>query len=109
MPRHIINSHMQALIDAARDPDYPAEIALVISNRPKAPGLAKAGEAGIQREVINHKDFENREDFEAALHASFIDGVPDLVQKINDTGDYNDEIEGELKKFIEGFKSTGTY
>ena len=40
-------------------------------------------------------------DFEAALHASFIDGVPDLVQKINDTGDYNDEIEGELKKFIE--------
>ena len=40
-------SNMQALIDAARDPDYPAEIALVISNRPKAPGLAKAGEAGI--------------------------------------------------------------
>ena len=48
-------------------------------------------------------------DFETALHASFIDGMPDLVQKINDSGDYNDEIEGELKKFIEGFKSTGTY
>ena len=45
-------------------------------------------------------------DFEAALHASFIDGVPDLVQKINDTGDYNDEIEGELKQFIEAVSYT---
>ncbi|WP_375205751.1 phosphoribosylglycinamide formyltransferase [Hyphococcus sp.] len=72
-------SNMQALIDAARDPDYPAEIALVISNRPKAPGLAKAGEAGIQREVINHKDFENREDFEAALHDALKTAKIDFV------------------------------
>ncbi len=48
-------------------------------------------------------------DFEAALHANFVDGAPDLVQKINETGDFSDEIEAELKKFVEDFKSTGTY
>ena len=56
-------SNLQALIDACADPDYPAEIALVISNRPKAQGLERAGKAGIKREIINHKDFATREDF----------------------------------------------
>ena len=48
-------------------------------------------------------------DFESALHASFGDGASDLAQKINETGDYNEEIEADLKKFVEDFKSTGTY
>ena len=48
-------------------------------------------------------------DFEAALHANFVESASDLAQKINDTGDYNDEIEAELKKFVEDFKATGTY
>ena len=48
-------------------------------------------------------------DFEAALHANFVESASDLAQKINDTGDYNDEIEAELKKFVEDFKTTGTY
>jgi F-type H+-transporting ATPase subunit alpha len=48
-------------------------------------------------------------DFETALHANFVDSASDLAQKINDTGDYNDEIEAELKKFVEYFKATGTY
>ncbi|MEO1135676.1 MAG: phosphoribosylglycinamide formyltransferase [Pseudomonadota bacterium] len=61
-------SNMKALIDACANPDYPAEIVLVISNRPKAQGLELAGNAGIQREIINHKDFETREDFDDALH-----------------------------------------
>lgn len=61
-------SNLQALIAACADPDYPAEIALVISNRPKAQGLDRAGDAGIKREVVNHKDFQTREDFEAALN-----------------------------------------
>ena len=60
-------SNLQALIDACADPDYPGDIALVISNRPKAPGLDFAGKAGIHREVINHQDFESREEFEAAI------------------------------------------
>ncbi|NOX94693.1 MAG: phosphoribosylglycinamide formyltransferase [Alphaproteobacteria bacterium] len=60
-------SNLQSLIDAAADPDYPAEISLVISNRPKAAGLARATKAGITQTTIDHKDFQTREDFEAAL------------------------------------------
>jgi len=61
-------SNMKALIEACADPDFPAEVALVISNRPKAPGLETAGKAGIRREIVNHKDFPNREEFEASLN-----------------------------------------
>ncbi|WP_425408893.1 phosphoribosylglycinamide formyltransferase [Hyphococcus sp.] len=61
-------SNLQALIDAAAQPDYPAEIALVVSNRPRAAGLDRAAKAGIQQETIDHKDFATRDDFEAALN-----------------------------------------
>ena len=61
-------SNMTALIEAAKARDYPAEIALVISNRPAAPGLAGAREAGIATAIIDHAAFgENRETFERAL------------------------------------------
>ena len=62
-------SNMAALIEAARNPSYPAEIVAVISNRPNAAGLARAREAGIPAEAINHKAFASRSDFEAALEA----------------------------------------
>src|SRR5712691_1473330 len=45
-------SNHQALIDAAADPTYPAEIVLVISNRPEAPGLTRAARAGIAHRTI---------------------------------------------------------
>jgi phosphoribosylglycinamide formyltransferase-1 len=45
-------SNLQALIEAAADPVYPAEIVLVISNRPEAAGLERAARAGIPRRVI---------------------------------------------------------
>jgi len=45
-------SNLQALIDAAADPTYPAEIVLVISNRPEAPGLAHAARAGIAHRTV---------------------------------------------------------
>ena len=60
-------SNMQALLEAARNEDYPAEIVLVASNNPDAPGLAIAREAGIETEVVNHRDYEDREAFEEAL------------------------------------------
>ena len=62
-------SNMAALIEAAKNPSYPAEIVVVISNRPDAPGLAKAREAGLIAEAIDHKAFASRSDFEAALEA----------------------------------------
>jgi phosphoribosylglycinamide formyltransferase 1 len=62
-------SNMAALINAARKPDYPAEIVLVISNRPDAAGLVSARQKGIQTAVIDHKAFTTREAFDAALEA----------------------------------------
>ena len=60
-------SNLKALIDACADDDYPGEIALVISNRPKAPGLDFARKAGASVAVVDHKDFETREEFDAAI------------------------------------------
>ena len=47
-------SNLQALIDAAGAPDYPAEISLVISNKPDAYGLTRARNAGISRGTIRN-------------------------------------------------------
>ena len=60
-------SNLQALIDATADPDYPAEIVLVISNKAAAGGLARAHAAGIPTQVIPHKEFSSREAFDAAI------------------------------------------
>ncbi len=48
---------MEALIGAARDPGFPAQITLVLSNRPEAAGLANARLAGLQAAAIDHRDF----------------------------------------------------
>mgnify|MGYP002621616145 FL=1 len=47
--------------------------------------------------------------FEAGLHAFFKSQFSDLMKKINETGDYNGEIEAGLKKAVESFKATGTW
>src|SRR5258708_33023336 len=59
-------SNMTALIAAAQSPDYPAEIALVVSNRPDAQGIAAARAAGIATAIVDHTRFgKHREAFEA--------------------------------------------
>lgn len=60
---------MAALIAAARDPHYPAEIALVVSNRLDAPGLDRAEKAGVPTSVVDSKGFRSREAFDAKLDA----------------------------------------
>jgi phosphoribosylglycinamide formyltransferase 1 len=61
-------SNMAALIDAAKDPTYPAAIVLVVSNVPDAGGLQTARANGIETAVVNHKTFgKDRAAFEAAL------------------------------------------
>jgi phosphoribosylglycinamide formyltransferase 1 len=62
-------SNMMALVEAARDPAFPAEIACVVSNRADAPGLGFAAARGIPAKVIDHKAYATREAFEAALDA----------------------------------------
>lgn len=63
-------SNMNALIAATKAADYPAQIALVLSNRPDAGGLATARGEGIPTAVVDHKPFgRDREAFERAVQA----------------------------------------
>ncbi len=64
-------SNMAALIEAAKDASYPAEIALVVSNVPGAPGLPLAQAAGIATRIIDHTRYgTDREAFERAMQAA---------------------------------------
>jgi phosphoribosylglycinamide formyltransferase-1 len=60
-------SNMMSLIEAARDPAYPAEIDLVISNRADAAGVERARAAGVTATVIPSRAYEDRAAFEAEL------------------------------------------
>ena len=60
-------SNMRALVEAARAPDYPAQIALVVSNRPGAEGIVFARGAGVATAVVDHKIHAGREDFERTM------------------------------------------
>ncbi|MFT6105821.1 MAG: phosphoribosylglycinamide formyltransferase-1 [Rickettsiales bacterium] len=57
-------SNMRNLINATKNPEYPAEISLVISNKENAVGLKFANKMGIKTAFINHKDFSSREEFD---------------------------------------------
>ncbi len=72
-------SNMMSLIDACRAPDFPAEIAVVISNRPEAAGLAHAAASGIKAVAIDHKLFGSRVPFEMKLHQTLLDQGVELI------------------------------
>jgi phosphoribosylglycinamide formyltransferase-1 len=72
-------SNLQALIDACKGRDFPAEIVLVISNVPQAQGLLRAEAALIPTLTINHKDFPSREAFDAALDAALCEAGIELL------------------------------
>jgi phosphoribosylglycinamide formyltransferase-1 len=60
-------SNLQALLDAASDPSFPAEIVLVASNVPGVTGLERAEKAGVATATVNHRDYENRANFDTAI------------------------------------------
>lgn len=60
-------SNMGSLIAAAKEPEFPAEIALVLSNRPDAPGLATARAQGVATAAVDHKIYAGRDAFEGSL------------------------------------------
>ncbi|MCB1378360.1 MAG: phosphoribosylglycinamide formyltransferase [Alphaproteobacteria bacterium] len=62
-------SNMTALVEAARAAEYPANIVCVVSNRPDAKALDLARDYGIAAKLIDHRGFDSREAFEAALDA----------------------------------------
>jgi len=72
-------SNLQALIDDIHAGDTPARIRAVISNRADAYGLERARAAGIPATVLDHKAFDGREAFDAALIERIDAYRPDLV------------------------------
>lgn len=72
-------SNMAALIAAAADPAYPAEVVRVVCNRPDAGALAKAAAAGIETVIIDHRSYSNREVFDAAIDAALVSAETELV------------------------------
>ena len=65
-------SNMMALVEAAKAPGYPADIVLVVANRPEAGGLERAQAHGIKAVCVDHRAFPDRESFEDALHAALV-------------------------------------
>ena len=73
-------SNMVALIEAAKDKDFPAEIALVVSNEPTAQGLERARAGGIATAVVDHRPHgKDRAAFERALQAAIEPHRIDLI------------------------------
>jgi phosphoribosylglycinamide formyltransferase-1 len=73
-------SNMAALIQAAAAEDYPAEVALVVSNRADAPGLERARQAGVKTLLIESEPFgKDRAAFEAALQAALDQHAIELI------------------------------
>lgn len=71
-------SNLQALIDSL-GADNPVRICAVVSNRADAFGLQRAQAAGIATHVVQHKDFADREAFDAALMEIIDTHQPELV------------------------------
>ena len=63
-------TNLQALIDVCAEEDTPAEIGLVVSNRPDAQGLRRAAAAGVPTVAIDHTTYDSRASFDAALDAA---------------------------------------
>jgi phosphoribosylglycinamide formyltransferase 1 len=72
-------SNMEAIVDACARDGWSAEIAAVIANRPDAAGLAFAASRGIATAVVDHRGFDGRDRFDAALAAEIDRFAPDLV------------------------------
>ena len=72
-------TNMQALVRAAEAESYPADIVLVVSNRPSAKGLERAREMGVEAVAVDHKAFADREAFERELDAKLEEAGVELV------------------------------
>lgn len=72
-------SNMEAIVRACASEGWPARVAAVIANRPDAAGLAFAASQGIATVVVDHRQFSDRETFDAALAREIDSFEPDLV------------------------------
>jgi phosphoribosylglycinamide formyltransferase-1 len=93
-------SNMEAIVRASQSEAWPARIAAVISNRPGAAGLDFARDHGIPTATLDHKNFPNRDAFDAELVQLIDSFKPDLVVLAGFmrilTGDFVRHYEGRL-------------
>ena len=72
-------SNLQSIINACEDPNFPAELAIVISNKANAYGLVRAKKSNINIKVIEHQNFQNRSEFENNINSTLIENNVELV------------------------------
>ena len=72
-------SNMMSLVAAAKPANYPAQIVVVISNRPDAAGLAWAKAQGLPTIAIDHKAYASRTEFEEVMHEALIAHGAEMV------------------------------
>jgi phosphoribosylglycinamide formyltransferase 1 len=72
-------SNMSALINAAKAPDYPAEIVLVLSSRTDAAGLARAQAAGVPVAIVESRARPDRASFEAVVEQRLAEARVELI------------------------------
>lgn len=72
-------SNMEAILEASKDPDYPAEISLVLSDNMDAKGLDTARENGITATAVPRKDYDSKSDHEAAIDQAINSAGADFV------------------------------
>lgn len=72
-------SNMQALIEACKQPDYPAEVVLVISNKADAMGMEIAKASNIKTLLIDHTKYPSRELFDQAIDKEIVAACAELV------------------------------
>ena len=72
-------SNLQSIINACEDPNFPAELAIVISNKANAYGLVRAKKSNINIKVIEHQNFKNRSEFEKNINRILIENNVELV------------------------------
>ncbi|WP_442598287.1 phosphoribosylglycinamide formyltransferase [Parapusillimonas sp. JC17] len=70
---------MRTIVETVRERALPAEVCAVISNKPDAAGLAWASEQGVATQVVSHRDYASRDEFDAALAAAIDAHEPHYV------------------------------
>ena len=70
---------MEALLKASASPDYPVEMALVLSNNPEAKGLTTASRAGIKAVALDHRVYADWDSFESALTARLLEAGIEMI------------------------------
>ena len=60
-------TNLQAIINACKNENFPAEVVGVLSNKADAYGLIRANDANIETISLSHKDFDSRENYDKAM------------------------------------------